>query len=155
MRPHARRQLPAGVGLQRLGRFRVRDFDEPPELYRVDADGLQRREIAPRVRPAEGHNLVRPATSFEGREADLEALILRTTPGRPRRRSSAPAAPARRGWRPRPRWPSPPDWEDGAWFVDLAPVSAHEVVPEAIAQAVGAKSVPGDRPLGRGPRAPA
>jgi predicted ATPase/class 3 adenylate cyclase len=135
-------ELPAGVGLERLGRFRVRDFDEPPELYRLDADGLERRDIAPRVRPAEGHNLVRPATSFEGREADLAALVRLATPGsvttvvgsggagKTRLAIEAALAVA-------------DDWEDGAWFVDLAPVSSPGVVPEAIAQAVGAKSMPG------------
>jgi predicted ATPase/class 3 adenylate cyclase len=135
-------QLPAGVGLERLGRFRVRDFDEPPELYRVDADGLERRAIAPRVRPAEGHNLVRPATSFEGRDADLETLISRMRPG-------ALTTVAGSGGAGKTRLATETalavaaEWEDGAWFVDLAPVSAPELVPEAIAQAVGAKSMPG------------
>jgi predicted ATPase/class 3 adenylate cyclase len=136
------RDLPAGVGLERLGRFRVRDFDEPPELCRVEAEGLEQRDIAPRVRPAEGHNLVAPATSFEGRESDLEALIRSARPGSlttiagtggaGKTRLAIEAALTVAG-----------DWEDGAWFVDLAPVSEPEVVPEAVAQAVGAKSVPG------------
>src|SRR6185312_10804974 len=37
-------------------------------------------------------------------------------------------------------------WDDGAWFVDLAPLSSGQVVPQAIAEAVGAKSDPGVEP---------
>jgi predicted ATPase/class 3 adenylate cyclase len=138
-------ELPGGVGLERLGRFRVRDFDEPPELYRVTADGLEQRDIAPRVRPAEGHNLVRPATSFEGREADLEELVALTRPGSLTTVvGSGGAGKKRLATEAALRIAA--SWEDGAWFVDLAPVSAPELVPEAIAQAVGAKSVPGVDP---------
>ena len=35
-------------------------------------------------------------------------------------------------------------WPDGVWFVDLAPLSAGEVVPMAIAGAVNAPSMPGN-----------
>jgi predicted ATPase/class 3 adenylate cyclase len=138
-------QLPGNVGLERLGRFRVRDFDEPPELYRVAAEGLEQRDIAPRVRPAEGHNLVRPVTSFEGREADVDALIALVRPGSLTTVAGTGGAGKTRlatetALRIADRW------EDGAWFVDLAPVSSAELVPEAIAQAVGVKSVPGVEP---------
>jgi predicted ATPase/class 3 adenylate cyclase len=136
------RNLPGGVGLERLGRFRVRDFDEPPELYRVDAEGLEQRDIAPRVRPAEGHNLVAPATSFEGREADLGLLVRLARPGSLTTIAGTGGAGKTR-LAIEAALTVAADWEDGAWFVDLAPVSAPEVLPEAIAQAVGAKSVPG------------
>jgi predicted ATPase/class 3 adenylate cyclase len=138
-------ELPAGIALERLGRFRVRDFDEPPELYRVAAEGLEPRDIAPRVRPAEGHNLVRPATSFEGREADVDALVGLVRPG-------SLTTVAGTGGAGKTRLATETalriadQWEDGAWFVDLAPVSSAELVPEAVAQAVGVKSVPGVEP---------
>ena len=135
-------ELPGNIGLERLGRFRVRDFDEPPELYRVAAEGLEQRDIAPRVRPAEGHNLVRPVTSFEGREDDVDALMALVRPGSLTTVAGTGGAGKTRlatetALRIADRW------EDGAWFVDLAPVSSPELVPEAIAQAVGVKSVPG------------
>jgi predicted ATPase/class 3 adenylate cyclase len=134
--------LPGEVGLERLGRFRVRDFDEPPELYRVVALGVEQRDIAPRVRPAEGHNLVRPPTSFEGRQADVDALVTLT-------KAASLTTVAGTGGAGKTRLATEvalrvaEDWEDGAWFVDLAPVSSPQLVPEAVAQAVGAKSVPG------------
>ncbi len=74
-------RLPDGVALERLGRFRVRDFEDPPELHRVRAAGLEARDAAPRVRPDDGHNLVRPVTSLVGRDADLEAVAALVRPG--------------------------------------------------------------------------
>jgi DNA-binding SARP family transcriptional activator len=49
-----------GVELVSVGRFRVRDFDEPVELFTVRAPGLPVRDAAPRVPPAERHNIIRP-----------------------------------------------------------------------------------------------
>ncbi|MCU0259939.1 MAG: adenylate/guanylate cyclase domain-containing protein, partial [Ilumatobacteraceae bacterium] len=47
-----------------LGRFQVRDFDEPIELWALDAEGTVTDPRPPRVRPADRHNLVRPTTSL-------------------------------------------------------------------------------------------
>jgi predicted ATPase/class 3 adenylate cyclase len=137
--------LPADVRLDRLGRFRVRDFDEPPELFRVSGDGMEQRETAPRVRPAEGHNLVRPSTSFEDREEDRAALVGLVRPGSATTIVGSGGAGKTR-LAIETALEVAADWDDGAWFVDLAPVSSSEVVPESIAQAVGAKSVPGVDP---------
>jgi predicted ATPase/class 3 adenylate cyclase len=137
--------LPAGIRLERLGRFRVRDFDEPPELFRVIAAGIEQRDAAPRVRPAEGHNLVRPPTSFEGREDDLAALVGLTRAG-----SATTIVGSGGAGKTRVAIETAlavaDAWEDGAWFVDLAPLSSSEGMAETIAQAVGAKSMPGVDP---------
>jgi predicted ATPase len=137
--------LPEGVALERLGRFRVRDFDEPPELYRVTASGLEQRDAAPRVRPAEGHNIVRPATSFEGREQDLAALVQLARPG-----SVTTVVGSGGAGKTRVAIEAAlsvaPEWDDGVWFVELAPISSAELIGEAVARAVGAKSVPGLNP---------
>jgi predicted ATPase/class 3 adenylate cyclase len=137
--------LPAGTRLDRLGRFRVRDFDEPPELFRVSGAGMERRDTAPRVRPAEGHNLVRPSTSFEDREEDHAALVGLVRPGSATTIVGSGGAGKTR-LAIETALAVAAGWDDGAWFVDLAPVSSSEVVPESIAQAVGAKSVPGVDP---------
>jgi predicted ATPase/class 3 adenylate cyclase len=137
--------LPAGARLDRLGRFRVRDFDDPPELFRVVGAGMAQRDTAPRVRPAEGHNIVRPSTSFEDREDDRAALVDLARPGSAttivgsggagKTRLAVETALGLAG-----------AWDDGAWFVDLAPLSSGQLVPQAIAEAVGAKSDPGVDP---------
>jgi predicted ATPase/class 3 adenylate cyclase len=137
--------LADGVRVERLGRFRVRDFDEPPELLRITAAGMEPRDTAPRVRPAEGHNLVRPTTSFEGREEDLTALVRLARPGSVTTVVGSGGAGKTR-LATETALVVAAAWDDGAWFVDLAPVSSSEVVPESIAQAVGAKSVPGEDP---------
>src|SRR6266511_1193433 len=58
--------------LKRLGRFRVRDFDSPIELYAATAEGVPAPEAQPRVPPAEGHNMTRPTTSIVGRDRSEE-----------------------------------------------------------------------------------
>ena len=130
------------IGMVTLGRFRVRDFDGPVELFAVRAPGRQPPPAAPRVRPADGHNLVRPPTSLVGREADVAALAQLARAGA----ATTIVGPGGVGktrvvvetaLAVAPRWP------DGAWFVDLAPLAAPELVPEAIGDAVGAPSAPG------------
>jgi hypothetical protein len=64
----------AGIGLKPLGRYRVRDFSEPVRLYQVLADGLDENFPAVRALPADGHNIVRPATTIIGRSDDVTAI---------------------------------------------------------------------------------
>ena len=64
--------------MEDLGRYRVRDFDEPITLYRLTAADLDGDTRAPRVRPADSHNLVRPVTSMVNRvteQAELPELV--------------------------------------------------------------------------------
>src|SRR3954452_2892298 len=137
--------LPAGARLERLGRFRVRGFDDPPALFRGGGAGMAQRDTAPRVRPAEGHNVVRPSTSFEDREDDRGALVELARPG-----SATTIVGSGGAGKTRLAVETTLElaaaWDDGAWFVDLAPLSSGQVVPQAIAEAVGAKSLPGVDP---------
>ncbi len=128
--------------LKRLGRFRVRDFDSPIELYAATAEGVPAPEAQPRVPPAEGHNMTRPTTSIVGRDDDLARLGDRIAPrtvttligpggvGKTRLAIEAALNVAR-------------DWEHGAWFIDLAPLDDPALIPETIGAAVGAPVVPG------------
>jgi class 3 adenylate cyclase len=63
------------VHLVPLGKYRVRDFDDPVQLHSVVAAGMPRIDAAPRVRPAEGHNIVPPTATLVGRDADVTALV--------------------------------------------------------------------------------
>jgi len=136
----------AALEVTDLGRYRVRDFDEPISLYRVSAADLDGDERAPRVRPADSHNLVRPTTSMVNRvteQADLAevlrpgALVTLLGPGGAGKTRLSIEV----GLKVVDRWP------DGVWFVDIAPLSAGDVVPMAIALAVSAPSVPGNDAL--------
>jgi predicted ATPase len=136
----------AALEVTDLGRYRVRDFDEPISLYRVSASDLAGDERAPRVRPADSHNLVRPPTSMINRvveQLDLAemlrpgALVTMLGPGGAGKTRLSVEV----GLTVVDRWP------DGVWFVDVAPLSSGDVVPMAIALAVNAPSVPGNDAL--------
>ncbi len=130
------------AGLTPLGRFRVRDFDEPVALWAAAAPELPGVALAPRVRPADGHNLVRPVGPLLGRDDDERAvaellgagaLVTLTGPGGVGKTRLATEV----------ALDAAPDWADGAWFVDLAPLEAAELVPEALGAAIGAPGSPG------------
>lgn len=129
--------------IERLGRYRVQDFDAPVSLYSISAPDLAVDARPARVRPADSHNLVRPQTSLVGRaaeQADLGGLVrpgvlitLLGPGGGGKTRLSIEV-----GFNTVDRWP------DGVWFVDLAPLSTGDVIPTAIADAVHAPSVLGN-----------
>ncbi|MET0910271.1 MAG: adenylate/guanylate cyclase domain-containing protein, partial [Ilumatobacteraceae bacterium] len=125
------------VVLTGLGRYRVSDFDEPIALFRVSAVGVDGDTRPPRVRPADRHNLVRPVTSMIDRVADQADLAAMVRPGTVVTLLGPGGAGKTRlsievGLTVVDRWP------DGVWFVDIAPISAGEVVPMAISLAVNA-----------------
>jgi predicted ATPase/class 3 adenylate cyclase len=125
-----------------LGRFRVRDFDEPVQLLQVTGHGLLAEFPALRVLPADRHNLVAPPNELFGRDADLaelEALTIKSNlvtlvgPGGVGKTRLATEFGLRHAT----------DWEDGAWLVDLTGVRDGALIPEALAEGIGAK-VDGD-----------
>ncbi|MDX1509892.1 MAG: adenylate/guanylate cyclase domain-containing protein [Nitriliruptorales bacterium] len=133
------------VVLEDLGPFAIRDFDAPPRLFRVKADGWEERPTAPRARPAAGHNLVRPTTSLLGRDEeqswleDAVGIGVVTTivgPGGVGKTRLAVEA----GLSQVDRWPG------GVWFVDLSAAHTEDQVASAIAESVGAPLLPG-RPI--------
>jgi predicted ATPase/class 3 adenylate cyclase len=134
--------LPGDVQVRPLGRFRVRDFDAPIALHAATGPGVLPVGEPPRVRPADGHNLVRPPTSLIGRHDDLTrlrelladvGLVSLVGPGGVGKTRLATEAALEVA----------PNWEDGAWFVDLAPVVDAALVGDAIGAAVGAPTAPG------------
>jgi class 3 adenylate cyclase len=58
----AERLAPGQIELRDLGRYRLRDFDQPVTLFQAGAED----HPALRALPAEHHNLVPPASSFVG-----------------------------------------------------------------------------------------
>ena len=125
-----------GLTLASLGRFRVRDFDEPLELYRVEGAWLSAEEAAPRVRPADRHNLLRPLTEMVDRETDLRDLPNAVLPGRAVTLVGPGGVGKTRvavecGLRLIEQWP------DGVWFVDLSLVENGSLVTRTVAAALG------------------
>ncbi len=126
-----------GVALRSLGRYRVRDFEEPIELFQLAGSGLPEGFPALRVLPADRHNLVAPISSLVGRDNDIvelagliadHRLVSVVGPGglgKTRLVVEYGMAHASR-------------WDDGIWFVDLASVGDPSGIAQAVAGAVGA-----------------
>jgi predicted ATPase/class 3 adenylate cyclase len=124
------------VGLRSLGRYRLRDFDEPVELLQVDRPGQEQRFPAVRAVPADGHNLVRPRTAFVGRARELEELddlvatvrliTIAGTGGLGKTRLATEWGLA-----------TASSWRDGVWMIDLSAVSDAMLLPNAVGDALG------------------
>ena len=132
--------------LRDLGEHRLKDLARPERLFQVEAPGLDTAFPALRTLNATPNNLPPQLTSFVGRAELASAaellsrtrLLTLTGPGGTgkTRLSLALAGDCVE------RYP------DGAWFVPLAPVTDPELVPSAIAAAIGllsASRLPLDR----------
>ncbi len=124
------------ISLESRGRFRLRDFDKPVRLLQVTAAELPKEFPSVRALPADGHNLVRPPTSFVGRDDSLAALGELLGPGR----VVSVVGPGGVG---KTRLVTELGlqiaalWRDGVWFIDLSPLQDGGLIPGAVASAVG------------------
>ncbi|MEY2425457.1 MAG: hypothetical protein QOI61_1029 [Actinomycetota bacterium] len=67
-------RLPEGVSLRSLGRHRLKDLDEPAEVFQVCASGLVEDHPAlPTL--AQSHGLTLPRSSFVGRSAECDRVV--------------------------------------------------------------------------------
>ena len=135
------RRSVAPVNEVSLGRFRVRDFDDPVELVRLDVIGAGIVDRPLRVTPADGHNLVRRPTSFVGRRSALDRvadmlnqgfIVSVVGPGGIGKTRLAIEI----GFENVDAWP------DGVWFVELADVTNPGLVAPRIADALGLSPKP-------------
>lgn len=142
-----RDQLPDGVKLLDLGQHRLKDLYRPEQIFQVNAPGLPTEFPALVTLDAQNTNLPAQATPFIGREREVAAvttllrrddvrLVTLTGPGGiGKTRLSLQAAADVLD-----------DYEHGAFFVELAPVTNPERVPTAIANTLGLKES-SDMPL--------
>jgi predicted ATPase/class 3 adenylate cyclase len=141
-----RNQLPEGTGLRDLGSYTLKDLREPEHLFQLDIDGLPAEFPAIRSTAQEVGNLPPQLTSFVGRERELEEcrallaetrLLTLTGPGGTgKTRLSLQLAAGASG-----------EFSGGAWFVALGAIRDPELVPSAIAEALGVKETQGGRPI--------
>ena len=138
--------LPPGCELVDLGEHGLRDLDRPEHVFQLAAPRL-RREF-PALRTASEHptNLRAQATSFVGRDRELADVARLLAGGRlvtlvgvggtgKTRLEVQAAADALDRFR------------DGAWLVELAPVSDRELVASEIGRALGVEPEPGQAPI--------
>lgn len=125
------------LGLRPMGMFRVRDFSQPIRLFQVVGEGLREHFPAPRATPADHHNIVPRPTATIGRDDVIVAVADRIS----RRRVITLTGPGGVG---KSRLAQDvglaiaDDWDDGVWFVELAPVEKSDLVAGAVADAIGA-----------------
>jgi predicted ATPase/class 3 adenylate cyclase/DNA-binding CsgD family transcriptional regulator len=136
-------QLPADAWLTDLGTHPLRDLPRPERVVQLCHPDL--RNDFPPLRShtnLAAHNLPAQLTSFVGRQAEIgrlrEALAgnrlvtLIGAGGVGKTRLAVQVAAEGAG-----------DFGDGAWYVDLAPITAAEVVPVTVARALGLPDHPG------------
>jgi class 3 adenylate cyclase len=127
-----RDRLPADTSLLDLGCVRLRDMTHPEQVYQVVHPHLRAQFPPPRSLESANNNLPQLPTSFVGRETELRqvkelvatnrlvSLVGSAGIGKTRLALQAAADVAAR-------------FADGAWLIDLAPLSAPELIAETVA----------------------
>jgi predicted ATPase/class 3 adenylate cyclase len=137
--------VPADIGLRDLGVHRLKDLAIPERLWQLEIPGLTSDFPALRSLEARPNNLPIQLTSFVGREAEIAAvgelldrarIVTLTGPGGIGKTRLALQVAAERLTR----------YGDGAYFVDLAPITDPGMVARAIAVVTGVREA-SDRPL--------
>jgi predicted ATPase len=137
--------LREGAALRDLGSHRLRDLERAERIFQLTAPGL-RSDFPPlRSMDPQRHNLPISPTGFIGREAELKEIAERLKPhrmltlvgpggtGKTRLALQAAAENIER-------------FADGVWFIELAAVREPELVPQAVAEALGIREEAG-RPI--------
>lgn len=137
--------LATGTGLRSLGTLPLKDLREPERVFQVTAAALQSEFKPLRALETPPNNLPHQASSFVGRHADIARVeeLLRTGPlvtivgtggvGKTRLALAAAAAVLN-------------DTREGAWFVDLAPLSDPSLLPSTILSALDVDQASGAPP---------
>ena len=139
--PAAVADAPPDVRLQRLGAYRLRDFDGPVELAQLAGPGLPATLPPPRAARAD-HGLRLPKTSLVGREHELSELArllvdqslvtLVGTGGVGKTRLALEAAAANAA-----------SFPDGLHTADMSPVAGPNLVDATLAAAADVRPEPG------------
>jgi predicted ATPase/class 3 adenylate cyclase len=135
-----------GISFRDLGDHRLKDLPRPEELHQVLAPDLE--DEFPPVRSIESRttNLPQPLTTFVGRRRQLDEigdavrqsrLVTLSGPGGTGKTRLSIAAGAE----------LLPEFEDGVWFVPLAPVTDPALVMSVVAEVVGIPEDAGRMPL--------
>ena len=134
--------LPPDVSLRDLGRVRLKDLSTPEQVYQVICRTLRQEFPALRSLETTPNNLPQQSTRFIGREqvlADVQRLLsnarLLTLTG------SGGCGKTRLGLQVAAD--SLERFTDGAWLVELAPISDPGLVPQTVTTVLGLKEVSG------------
>ena len=138
-------EMPAQTGLRDLGSHRLKDLAQPEQVYQVIAPDLPQKFFTLRSLDALPNNLPLQLTSFIGRDNEIEevksllevhrlvSLVGTGGVGKTRLALQVGADILDR-------------YEDGVWFVELAPLSDGTLILNELAPQFGVQAT-GDRPL--------
>jgi len=137
-------RLPDGVALLDLGAVRLRDLERRERVYQVLHPDLVREFPALRSLEATPNNLPLQASSFIGREREL--LDVETMLGQTRLLTLVgPGGIGKTRLSLQAAADTMHAYPDGAWFVELAPLTDGRLVAQALASVLGVKD--GVRPV--------
>ncbi len=136
------RELPDGTTIRDMGEHRLKDLAVPERLFQLVIPGLRAEFPALRSLDPDRTNLPPQLTSFVGRDEELDQLrelcgehrlvtVIGTGGTGKTRLVIQAAADLVEGHR------------DGAWLVELAPISNPELVAQTVARALGVVDEPG------------
>jgi predicted ATPase len=138
--------LPTDFTLLDLGRHRLKDLAHPERLYQLVVQGLPSEFPPPKSLDARPNNLPLQLTRFIGREEQLSELKRRLLNGARLLTLTGPGGTGKTRLALEVATETLTAFDDGAWFVDLAPITDHTLVISTIAEILGVKEQAG-RPL--------
>ena len=137
--------LPDDVQLRDLGEHRLRDLREAERIFQVDAAGLPTRFPPLQTIDRHMHNLPAQVTAFVGREREVaEAKRRLEEPGLRLLTLTGPGGTGKTRLALRVADDLVDHYQDGVWFVPLAPIASAGRVASAIAEAIGVRESPGE-----------
>ncbi len=137
-----RDSLPAGMSLRDMGERWLKDLIRAERIFQLIATDLADEFPPLKTLDARAHNLPIQATSFVGREREIQHL--KTLPASARMVTLTGA-----GGAGKTRLALQvgaeciDDYADGAWLAELAPLRDARLVPQAVATVLGVKEQPG------------
>jgi predicted ATPase/class 3 adenylate cyclase len=135
-------ELPADLSLSDLGPHRLKDLAQPEHLYQLVVRGL-RSEFPPlRSLDARPNNLPVQLTRFIGRQEQVTEVKRRLLNGARLLTLTGPGGTGKTRLALEVADAALTAFEDGAWFVDLAPITDPALVVSTIAEALGVQEKP-------------
>jgi predicted ATPase/class 3 adenylate cyclase len=135
-------RLPAGATVAPLGSFQLRGFPTPERLFQLMHPDLQSSFPAPRALGVVAHNLPFLRAGFVGREAERAALA-EILPAAGVLTVVGPGGVGKTRLAVQVGFDVMDDYADGAWIVELAPLTDPGLVAGAVAAVVGVAEQPG------------
>jgi predicted ATPase/class 3 adenylate cyclase len=124
--------LPPGLTLRNLGEHRLKDFDEPVQLFQLGD------RIFPPLKTISNTNLPRPASAFVGRRREMAEIRALVGNGARFITLTGPGGSGKTRLAIEVASELVPAFQAGVFWVALAPVRDPALVPQAIGQTLGA-----------------